>query len=291
MTSPAQPISAYLASAPFAQVLGRLDLGFGRSATLWRNRDARIRYDDPLGHTLSFYARGGTGTRRLDQTDTRARHGWTGAVCLMPQGHPSDWEITESFEFVHLYLPDAELRRSFAQTCDRDARSLDLADLTFIEAPELTQPFRRLEAAIRSPDRPKAEGAMHELLGRVLGSPRYGGRAAAALKGGLAPRKLRLLQDYIEAHLAQPIALRDLAALADLSEFHLQRSFSSSCGVSPQRWIAARRIQRASRMIAAGEPLIQIALACGFDSQSHFTRSFKAAMGITPGGYRAALAQ
>lgn len=289
MNNPAQPISAYLSGAPHAQVLGRLDLGLGRVATLWRNRDARIRYDNPLGHVLSFYSRGGTGTRRLDPAGTAAGHGWTGAICLMPQGHASDWEITESFDFLHLYLPDDELRRSYAQTCDRDARLLDLADLTFIRAPDLTQPFRQLEAALRLSDPLEAEGAMHELLGRIFQGPRYGGGAGAPLRGGLSPRKLRLLRDHIEAHLAQPIHLRDLAALAGISEFHLQRSFRASCGVSPQRWIAALRIQRACAMIAMREPLLQVALACGFDSQSHFTRSFKATMGIPPGQWRAAV--
>ncbi|WP_347267877.1 AraC family transcriptional regulator [Paracoccus sp. (in: a-proteobacteria)] len=41
-------------------------------------------------------------------------------------------------------------------------------------------------------------------------------------------------------------------------------------------------------MIAAHEPLLQVAMACDFDSQSHFTRSFRAAMGIAPGQWRAA---
>jgi AraC family transcriptional regulator len=51
-----------------------------------------------------------------------------------------------------------------------------------------------------------------------------------------------------------------------------------------------RRIIRARALIAAGMPLAQIAAACGFDSQSHLTRGFRAATGATPGQYRAALA-
>jgi AraC family transcriptional regulator len=51
-----------------------------------------------------------------------------------------------------------------------------------------------------------------------------------------------------------------------------------------------RRINRAKRLILAGEPLAQIATACGFDSQSHLTRGFRTATGVTPGQYRAAQA-
>ncbi|WP_199260327.1 AraC family transcriptional regulator [Paracoccus binzhouensis] len=288
MSGHALPISTYLARSPHAQMLGHLDLGFGCSATLWRNRDARISYDEPQGHTLSFYTRGGQGTRRLDRQG-EAAHGWPGAVCLMPHGHASNWEITESFEFIHLHLPDDELRRSFAQICERDSRLMQLADLTYVAAPELAAPFQALHGATRRADRLAAEAAMHELLGRIFTGGRYVAPGRRVLTGGLAPRRLRLVLDHIEANLAEPIQLRDLAALAGLSAFHFQRSFRASCGVSPHRWITARRIERARRLLGSGAPLARIALDCGFDSQSHFTRVFKAAMGLTPGGYRAAL--
>lgn len=286
---PPQPVSAYLASAPHARILGRLDLGFGRAATIWRNRDAHIRYDAPQGHVLSFYLRGGSGTRRVDPgAGRRPMRGWQGAFCLMPQGLSSEWDITDSFDFIHLYLPDDELRRIFAETFDRDARQLQLADLPYLSAPDLEAPFLSLAGAIRDGDAPGGEAAMLALTTAVLTTGPYrlpGGRAVA---GGLAPRKLRLIADYTEAHLDSTIRLRDLAELAGLSEFHLQRSFRASCGVSPHRWVMHRRIDCARRLIAGGASLAQVAAACGFDSQSHLTRAFRAATGATPGQYRAA---
>ncbi len=288
--NPPRPVSAYLSAAPHARMLGRLDLGFGRAATLWRNRDAHIRYDAPEGHVLSLYTRGGTGTRRVDPgAGPQPARGWQGAICLMPQGQTSEWDITDSFDFVHLYLPDSELRRSFAETFDRDARQMQLADLPYLQAPELAAPFWALLGATRANDVPAGEAAMTDLTHALFAGGRYLRRERAGVTGGLAPRKLRLIRDHIEAHLDQPIHLRDLAALADLSEFHLQRSFRASCGVSPHRWIAHRRIARAKALIAAGEPLAQVAPTCGFDSQSHLTRAFRAATGTTPGQYRAAL--
>lgn len=289
MTDQSQPISAYLARAPHARMLGHVALGFGCSATVWQNRDARIRYDDPQGHTLSFYTRGGGDTRRLDGPGAAAGPGWPGAVCLMPQGQASEWQIGAAFEFVHLHLPDEALRRSFARLCDRDARLLQPAELTYVEAPALAAPFRALHDATRAGARLAAEGAMHDILGLVLADRRYGGAPRLPLTGGLAPRRRSLVLDHIEANLGGPLHLHELAALAELSPFHFQRSFRASCGVSPHRWIAARRIERARGLLGTGLPLAQVALDCGFDSQSHFTRIFKAAIGLTPGSYRAAL--
>ena len=284
-----QPVSAYLAAAPHAQMLGRLDLGFGRAATIWRNRDAHIRYEAPQGHVLSFYLRGGGGTRRVDPgVGRQPMRGWQGAFCLMPQGQSSEWDITESFDFIHLYLPDDELRRIFAETFDCDARQLQLADLPYLAAPRLAAPFLALTDAIRDGDALGGETAMLALTTEILDARGpYRLARQQALTGGLSPRKLRLIADYAEAHLHGPIRLRDLAWLAELSEFHLQRSFRASCGVSPHRWLLHRRIDRARALIAAGTPLAQVAAACGFDSQSHLTRGFRSATGATPGQHRA----
>ena len=283
-----QPVSAYLAAAPHAQMLGRLDLGFGRAATIWRNRDAHIRYEAPQGHVLSFYLRGGGGTRRVDPgVGRQPMRGWQGAFCLMPQGQSSEWDITESFDFIHLYLPDDELRRIFAETFDCDARQLQLADLPYLAAPRLAAPFLALTDAIRDGDALGGETAMLALTTEILDARGpYRLARQQALTGGLSPRKLRLIADYAEAHLDGPIRLRDLARLAELSEFHLQRSFRASCGVSPHRWLLHRRIDRARALIAAGTPLAQVAAACGFDSQSHLTRGFRYATGATPGQHR-----
>ena len=284
MSARPKPVSSFLAASPHASALRHVDLGFGRSATIWRNQDDHVTYDAPDGHTFSFYIRGGMGTRRID---AGAVHGWPGAVCVMPHGQTSEWDITDPFEFVHLYLPDGELRRVFAETFDRDARLMEMADLTYTEAPELTGPFQTLIAAMGADDPLMAEGAMADLLASVFASGRFCAPRRAGLAGGLAPHKLRQLRDFIEAHLDRTIRLQDLAELAGLSEFHLQRSFRASCGVSPHQWIAHRRIERAKDMIRAGDPLAQVAQACGYGSQSYLTRAFKAATGVTPSAYRA----
>ncbi|MEH3148056.1 MAG: AraC family transcriptional regulator [Methylobacterium frigidaeris] len=63
--------------------------------------------------------------------------------------------------------------------------------------------------------------------------------------------------------------------------------FKASFGVPPHRYVVERRIARARDLLAGGrESLAGIALACGFASQSHFTRSFRQATGVTPAAWR-----
>lgn len=286
MTMPSKPVSSFLSASPNARALARMDLGFGVSTAVWSNRNDRVTYEAPQGHTFSFYLRGGVGTWRTDGAPT---HGWPGAVCIMPQGQSSTWNITRPFVFLHLYVPDDELRRSFAETFDRDARQLDLADKTFVQAQQLSDPFIALLAAIRSENIAFAEEAAVDLIAKVLSCGRFGKERQLRLSGGLSPRKLRELRDFVEANLDQAIRLHELSELVGLSSYHLQRSFRASCGVSPQKWIAHRRVSRAKRLIHGGEPLAQVATACGFSSQSHLSRVFKEGTGVTPGAFRKAV--
>lgn len=282
MIKAAHPVSSFLSASPSARVLNRVDFGFGRAATIWANEHDRITYDAPVGHTISYYLQGGTGTTRVDGG---RRQGWPGALCVMPEGQSSSWEITSPFAFVHLYVPDDELRRTYSETFDRDARLFDLADVTYVDPARLERPLAAIAGGCRAGSPTAIEDVTIELCAELFADPRFGTGRSAPLVGGLAPRKLRRLHDYIEATLDQTIRLRELAELIDLSEFHLQRSFRLSCGVSPHGWIAARRIARAKALIRAGEPLSQVAVACGYAGQSHLTRAFKAGTGVAPGEY------
>ncbi len=286
MPAQSRPLSSFLSASPTARALARMELGFGRSTTIWCNRNDQVSVEEPTGHTFSFYLRGGEGTWRVD--GARA-HGWPGAVCVMPQGQSSVWRITRPFIFLHLYLPDAELRRSFAETFDRDARLLELAERTYVEPEQLALPFRALLAAIQGSDPARADAATVELVAAILSSDRFANQVRLPLSGGLSPRHFARLRDFIEANLDQTLRLRELSALVGLSEFHLQRSFRETSGLSPQRWIAQRRIERAKGLIRTGEPFAQVAAACGFSSQSHLSRAFREGTGTTPSVFRQAI--
>jgi AraC family transcriptional regulator len=88
-------------------------------------------------------------------------------------------------------------------------------------------------------------------------------------------------------HAAEDLALEELAALVSLSAKHFARAFRQSTGMPPHRWLIERRIDRAKALLTeAGLNLAEIALACGFADQSHFTATFRKIVGATPGSFR-----
>ncbi|MEA2741393.1 MAG: AraC family transcriptional regulator [Acetobacteraceae bacterium] len=106
-------------------------------------------------------------------------------------------------------------------------------------------------------------------------------------RGGLASWQVRRLIEYIDAHLPDPIHLKDLAELTALSVSHFARAFRDSFGMPPHRWHMNARLRRAQELLLeTALPLADIALATGFSDQSHFTRSFGRQLGISPGVWR-----
>jgi AraC family transcriptional regulator len=111
--------------------------------------------------------------------------------------------------------------------------------------------------------------------------------AAAPARGGLASRRLRLVQDYIEANLARDITLADLAAVAGVGRTHFCRAFHKSTGIASHRYIIARRVERARKLLVeTRSPIAEIALAVGFGDQSHMTAHFRRVVGTTPRRFR-----
>jgi len=105
--------------------------------------------------------------------------------------------------------------------------------------------------------------------------------------GQLSRERLKRVLDYIEAHLASALSLSELAAVACLSSYHFGRCFSRSMGVGPYRYVMKRRIERGRHLVLHSDmPLINIAGAVGFDSQSSFTARFSREFGVSPGHLR-----
>jgi transcriptional regulator GlxA family with amidase domain len=105
--------------------------------------------------------------------------------------------------------------------------------------------------------------------------------------GGLAPWQVRRVKAYIEMNIDKPVTAKQLSAVVRLGPRHFQRAFKKCFGVGPHTFVLERRVQRAQElMLATDEPLCQIALAAGFADQSHLTKRFQYAVGITPSVWR-----
>ena len=81
------------------------------------------------------------------------------------------------------------------------------------------------------------------------------------------------------------IDLDTLARKAGLSRFQALRAFKRRYGLPPHAYQIAVRLGQARRLLTEGSAPVEVALRCGFGDQSHFTRHFKRAYGITPVHY------
>jgi AraC-like DNA-binding protein len=105
--------------------------------------------------------------------------------------------------------------------------------------------------------------------------------------GGLTPRALQRVREYIEEHLVENIELETLAGLAGLSKWHFARAFKQSVGTPPHCYLIQRRLERAKALLAETDlSLAHIALKSGFSDQSHFSRRFRMFIGVTPRLFR-----
>jgi AraC-like DNA-binding protein len=100
-------------------------------------------------------------------------------------------------------------------------------------------------------------------------------------------RSAKLARDYLEANALRRVRSEELEAATGLDRFSLSRHFRAAFSTSPHRFQVMRRLQKARRMIEAGDPLAEIASATGFSDQSHFNRHFKKTFGVTPGRWAA----
>jgi AraC-like DNA-binding protein len=105
-------------------------------------------------------------------------------------------------------------------------------------------------------------------------------------RGGLRGEALTRVMRYVDERLGESISLADLANLAGVSRFHFARQFRVSTGESPMEYRRRMRIERAKRILAQQSATIaEVAIRLGFADQSHFTRTFRRMVGVSPGHY------
>lgn len=103
----------------------------------------------------------------------------------------------------------------------------------------------------------------------------------------LPPRILRRVRDRIEAGLDTEVSLAALAKESGYSRAHFLRMFRAATGQTPHQYVLERRLSAAQRLLRQSNMLlVDIALQCGFSSQTHMNDVFRKRLGITPLEYR-----
>ena len=94
--------------------------------------------------------------------------------------------------------------------------------------------------------------------------------------------RVRKVLDYIHANFSQALTLSQLAKAADIGERECLRCFQRTIQLSPMQYLLKYRMMQGAQL------LTQVGAACGFDSPSHFSQTFKRFYRCTPRQYRSA---
>jgi AraC family transcriptional regulator len=169
---------------------------------------------------------------------------------------------------------------------------LQLAPRLFFEDPAMwataTKLTQEIERGVEA-DRFYVEALSLVLLAELARLNRVSLGLEGHSRGGLAAWQRRSAEDAIEAHLAEPISLVELAQSVRLSPRHFARAFKESFGQPPHHYHLSRRIERAKVMLGQGDMSVtEIAAALGFADTSAFSTTFRRLAGGTPRDYRRA---
>jgi len=110
-------------------------------------------------------------------------------------------------------------------------------------------------------------------------------RSTHADAGSLArvSRVIRLMDNDPD----HPQDLQALASIARLSPYHFLRVFEGIVGATPHQYVLRSRLRRAAvRLRVSRQPVLHIALDCGFGDVSNFNRAFRSEFGMSPKAYR-----
>ena len=147
--------------------------------------------------------------------------------------------------------------------------------------------MRAIAPALDDLDAPLADLQRAEIVsGLALALAASDASRASRRIGRSCLRAVNIARDFLDAAEGAVTSAR-LEHATGLSRYALARHFRACFGTSPHRYLTMRRLDRARALIRQGAPLADAALACGFADQSHMTRQFRKAYGVSPGRFAA----
>lgn len=219
-----------------------------------------------------------------DGTARRARF-HTGEALVNPAGYASRPRWQDDVELLLLSVDPGWLEAYAQQSGGRVSGPLEIAPDFHFTDPLLTLLVQRLVAEYETGapvDALYAESLVQAAAAIVLR------RCAAGSEprprgGGLPPRRLAELRDYVHVNLGRRITLEELSTVAGVSAAHLNRLFRASLGETPHQYVLRQRVERAQNaLLHSDDSIADIAVAHGFADQSHLTRVLRRATGLTP---------
>lgn len=206
-----------------------------------------------------------------------------GEALVNPAGWASRPRWQDDVELLLLGIDPVWLEKMAAES--GAAGPLEIVPRFHFTDPLLKLLLERLAAEYAGPgpaDSLYAQSLVQAAAATVLRLATDGGQAPVR-EGGLPPRRLAEVIDYIHANLAERVTLADLAAVAGVSASHFTRVFRVSTGESPHQYVLQQRLERARKeLLHTDRAIADIATETGFADQSHLTRMMRRHGGATP---------
>lgn len=213
-------------------------------------------------------------------------------IVLTPAGMESGWRWHAKSRVIVITIDPLRLRRFAESELGLILSERQVRDVPQAPDAELCRSGMMLLDALLA--RSTGSEVVYEALARVFLVQlldRYGDKRSAALEfgSGFTAAQYRRVLDLVADRFGEAVTIQDMARAAGMSPAHFSRLFKATLGDTPYQFVMEFRVEQARNMLAErNRPLIDIALACGFADQPHFTRIFKRLTGRTPREYRAA---
>lgn len=203
-----------------------------------------------------------------------ARHSLPGGVVVIhpDERHDGRPGTSDGFRYRSIHIEPARIQRM-----------LGGSGLPFIAGGTSTDPrlLGPVQALLADYQRPLGELEFDDALYDL----------AVALDAASMPRRrpkpidhcaAERARGYMLEHWSSDVSMACLERASGRDRWKLSRDFRALFGTSPYRYLLMRRLERARDMLAGGHAPAEVAAACRFADQSHLTRHFRNAFGVTP---------
>lgn len=217
--------------------------------------------------------------------------GGPGAFTITPSDEESAICMDRPMQILNVVFGSDQLRALADREWRHYGPTIEIRPVVHQTMPELVALGQSFAGLLRSPRqgaRLYAETLWTQIAIQVLWNYSSLPHQGDVRVDRLCDARLRRVLEYLDVSLASEISLGDLADVAALSPNYFLTAFKKATGKTPHRFLTEMRVAKASELLGNPQiPIVQVALAVGYSSQSHLTTVFRRFMKTTPAAYRA----
>ncbi|MFK0296442.1 AraC family transcriptional regulator [Streptomyces sp. NPDC090442] len=224
-----------------------------------------------------------SGIEAVGLRDGVVRAGRGGIVMINPEVPHTAWAgAPEGWAYATLY-PSTELVTGIARETS-GLRGTAGFVRTVADEPGVGRLIAGVHRAAEAGNALAADSLLRIVVARLLRG--HGGPLPPRAPRTAGARTAARARAVLEERMTDPPTLEELAGELGTGPFALLRAFRAAYGMPPHAWLTDARVRRARRLLEAGAPPAETAVAVGFTDQPHLNRHFTRIVGVPPGAYR-----